>query len=1322
MLNKLLERQVRTHLGDGEIPAAVSAFLESVSQSFDAFEQRINVCENAVEEAKQHLWALNEKLEAEKEELKNTHRELTRIFNHVNEGFFTKNLVTGEYIHMSVGCEKIYGYSQADFYANTWLWFQVIHPDDRYIIDEETDLLNSGRQILSCYRIFHKDKSIRWIEVKAIPFLINEKLVRVDGVVNDVTERKSAEQLLKDSEVKFRSFFENSMDGILLSKPNGIILEANPAACEIFRATENQIKSYSHDQLLAFGEPSQIDNFMEQRRLTGRFKGEITLFRSDQTMFMAEVDSGLFKDGYGDDRTFIIVRDIEDRKKAEAEILMSERQLDLIYNTVTDSISMFSIEGENCYKFLSVNTSFLEASGLDKDHVIGKYLTDVIPEPSVSNMLAKFNEATILKKPMGWEEQIPYPTGIKTGILSINPVVDDNGNCIRIICSIHDITERKEKEEAIRRSEQDFQSLVNNIDGIVWKADGEKLQLSFVSDRAESLLGYPVAEWVNTPDFWQKHLYDEDREAAVSFSNRCIDEKKSHEFEYRMVAADGKLLWLHNYVSVIIDDDGSLYLRGIMVDITAGKKSEQALKDGEEKYRSVVEQASDAIFISRPKGNLIDVNKSGCEMLGYTKEEFSNMNLFEMIPDLKPRDKQQPGRELLMGGIVINEGNLAHKNGLPVPVDITAKMLSDGRIIAIVRNITERRLAERNNRESIERFQRLSQATHDCIWEWNLLTDEVWWNESFYKLLGYDKDMPIPALFEWTKKMHPADRDKIIVRLKSVRKNTFDFWEDEFRYKTESGDYGTALDRAYVLRDDAGVPIRVIGAIVDITERKKTEQQIKDSEQRYRTLFEQNLAGIYQTTITGEILTCNNAFYEMLGYSPSHNLLPQSADQLYYNSGDRDVFIKEIRKQKKLLNYESILKNRAGNPLHIIENISLYQDPVTKEEILEGIMLDITERKNAEAKLRDSEERYRQIVETAQEGIWVLNRQHETLFVNKKLCEILEYPLDEMIGKRNLYFMLEEDKETAMVIMQKTKNGISENFDFRFVTKTGKHIWANLSVSPIFDSGQAVSGVLAMVTDITKRKLNEVLLKKSERVLDLKNKELERKNKELEQFAYVASHDLQEPLRTTTSFVKLLKQQYSGKLDDKAEKYLGFIVDSSDRMKTLIKDLLDYSRIGNQDEMIPVDCNEILNNVKADLHRAIKDAGAKIISENLPVIMGYPTDIKQLFQNLLINAIKFCKRGTIPLISISAKSKEGYWHFSFTDNGIGIDSVHTDRIFIIFQRLHTRTEYQGSGIGLSHCKKIVELHNGKIWVESELGEGSTFYFTIPESNAVSKAD
>jgi light-regulated signal transduction histidine kinase (bacteriophytochrome) len=232
-------------------------------------------------------------------------------------------------------------------------------------------------------------------------------------------------------------------------------------------------------------------------------------------------------------------------------------------------------------------------------------------------------------------------------------------------------------------------------------------------------------------------------------------------------------------------------------------------------------------------------------------------------------------------------------------------------------------------------------------------------------------------------------------------------------------------------------------------------------------------------------------------------------------------------------------------------------------------------------------------------------------------------------------------------------------------------------------------------------------------MLKLKMKELERSNTELEQFAYVASHDLQEPLRMVTSYLQLLQRRYQGKFDDKADKYIYFAVDGASRMQVLINDLLEFSRVTTRaNEHEPTDCEFILNQVLSGLELYIKENGAIVSHDPLPEIMADNTQLTQVFQNLIANGIKFHGEEA-PKIHISAEKKASEWLFSVKDNGIGIDPQYSEKIFEVFKRLHKKEEYPGTGIGLAVCKKIVERHGGRIWVESELGKGSTFYFTLP---------
>ena len=358
---------------------------------------------------------------------------------------------------------------------------------------------------------------------------------------------------------------------------------------------------------------------------------------------------------------------------------------------------------------------------------------------------------------------------------------------------------------------------------------------------------------------------------------------------------------------------------------------------------------------------------------------------------------------------------------------------------------------------------------------------------------------------------------------------------------------------------------------------------------------------------------------------------------------------------------------------------------------------------------REVETRFQHMIQGVEEyAIIMLDKQGNILSWNSGAEKIKGYKAEEVIGKNFQLFYTQQDqddhkperlKETAV----KEGKASDEGTQLR---KDGTTYWGNVSITAIRDESGSLTGFSEVTRDLTERK-------KAEDAREQNMRQLQTKNKELEQFAYIASHDLQEPLRTITSLVDLLTIGYQQKLDASGQRMIKFLNEAAGRMSELIKGLLDYSRLGRESVVVAVDCNQMLRDIKNDLTIAIVKTGAVIEVESLPIIQAYSLELRLLFQNLITNAIKFSKPGVPPVIIISANQEpSGGWKFSVSDNGIGIADEFREKIFIIFQRLHNKGEYEGTGIGLAHCMKITELHKGRIWVESKPNEGSTFYFTI----------
>ncbi|MGE5682926.1 MAG: ATP-binding protein [Bacillota bacterium] len=361
---------------------------------------------------------------------------------------------------------------------------------------------------------------------------------------------------------------------------------------------------------------------------------------------------------------------------------------------------------------------------------------------------------------------------------------------------------------------------------------------------------------------------------------------------------------------------------------------------------------------------------------------------------------------------------------------------------------------------------------------------------------------------------------------------------------------------------------------------------------------------------------------------------------------------------------------------------------------------DITEFTRISEELKKSEERFRTLASASFEGI-AITENGIIKEANEQFAKMHGYELPEVIGMHVNQFQHPDQKDFLVDLMKSGDEYIGE---FRNIRKDGTEIILETHGRSIELFGKKFR--ITTLRDITESKIAELKLKNT-------LADLERSNKELEQFAYVASHDLQEPLRMVSNFARLISKEYYGRLDDKADHYIEFMIDGTKRMQNLISDLLMYARVTTKAQpLVPTDMNQIMEYISADLKMSIDEKKAYISCEKLPNVNADPVQVRQLLQNLVSNAIKF-RGNEDPEVYIKAEKLPDEWLFSIRDNGIGIKPEFHERVFVIFQRLHEREKYSGTGIGLAICKKIVERHGGRIWVESEEGKGSTFYFTLP---------
>lgn len=793
------------------------------------------------------------------------------------------------------------------------------------------------------------------------------------------------------------------------------------------------------------------------------------------------------------------------------------------------------------------------------------------------------------------------------------------------------------------------------------------------------------------------------------------------------------------------DPDGTIV--GVMVvatDVTDMVLTKHALQESEKQFRNLVMQSPIAMTILRGEEFIIEL--ANAEVLKIWQRELPEVQgrkLMDIFPELK--DQQFPSllREVYRTAIPHREQEatalINTRDGMKTYyLDFEYAPLFDSNgtvsgIMITVNNVTDRVEARRLLRDSAERLRLATEGTQLGTWELNLKDRTMKYSDRYKAILGYRED-DNPTYDDFLKHLHPDDlaaRDEAFQRA---------FKTGDLHYETRviwnDGSIHWVEGKGKVFFTEKGEPLKMIGTARDITEEKAYKQQIEASEKRLRIAALSSELGTWSYDPVADELTWDNATREMYWVDQE---VPISVELFWekVHPDDREAALQKMLRaldpdvadtydmEYRIIGFPDKLKwIHAKGKAFFNENRQPY--------IFSGTVLDITEKRIALEELQENEQKFRLLADSMPQFVWIADQKGYLNYFNQSVYNYsgLTY---EFIKDEAWFLLVHPDEQVEDLHRWRRSVQSGEAFltEHRLRRYDGEFRWHVSRAIPQKD----ISGVIQMwvgtSTDIHDRKLFTDKLEQQvqERTAELKklNDDLVKSNIELAQFAYVASHDLQEPLRKIQTFATRVIDTEALNLSEKGKDYFARMQGASKRMQQLIVDLLSYSRANAADRHFEMtDLNKVLADVRELLKETIEQKRAVIHVENLPTTNVIPYQFEQLFTNILSNSLKFSKPHVIPVINITCKAVSGrdigneqvdaaatYYHISISDNGIGFDAQFSERIFQVFQRLHSRDEYAGTGIGLAIVKKIIENHKGFITAASTLGNGVTFDIYIP---------
>ncbi len=896
----------------------------------------------------------------------------------------------------------------------------------------------------------------------------------------------------------------------------------------------------------------------------------------------------------------------------------------------------------------------------------------------------------------------------------------------------NDILQPARFDESLRRSEQEYRILFEASPSPKWIYDLESFRIQDVNFAAIKHYGYTREEFLG------KSLEEMRPPSEVA---------KLRRVQASTVKREGTLnfgVFTHlkkDGTTIQVEVSGSKVNYQQMecmlvesIDVTQREIALEILLDREAKLRQAHEIAKLGHWQLNPRTQNLYWSREVFKIWGIAGSARPDFKLF--MDTVHPDDRDRMLRaqeEVLAGGksldvehrIILEDGTIKWVH------ELGQLQKEEGDQFAVlagtVQDITPQKLLELSLEESNRRYQFVSKATSDAIWDWDILSDTIYWGDGIEYVFGYKEKTMKGTGDLWKTNIHPDDLQRVV---ESVEKFTNEKdhdnvnWEQEYRFKKANGEYANVVDKAFLIKNEVGLAIRMVGAMQDITKRKETEDEVRRSNERFELLGKAANDAVWEWDMITNQGWANETHQDLYGLT-LQDLVPQRPEwisRLHEDDRQRVLqsFQDAVDHQKEMWHGEYRMHTANRGWISVYDRTYMEYDAQGNVVRKIGSMMDISGRKQEEQRLKLLES----VIINATDAVIITEISSDVttpgskiIFVNEAFVKMTGYHSEDIVGKSpGILHGPESDTNELEKLDTAFANFKPCTITILNYKKNGQAFWVNLSVSPVANEKGWYTHWIAIQRDVTAQKLAEIHLSNLNDSLQKYVRALASSNAELEQFAFVASHDLQEPLRMVTGFVTQLEKKYGDIIDDRGKKYIAFAVDGAQRMRQIILDLLEFSKVGRaEQEPENINLNDLVDEIKILLSVEIQQKNARLLLDKLPVVKGHVAPMRQVFLNLIGNALKYAQPNTAPQVQLTVEILEKEWQFAVKDNGIGIREEYFERIFVIFQRLHHKHEFSGTGMGLAITKKIIDSMGGRIWISSTEGVGSTFYFTLPRN-------